>query len=387
MPPAGPPSDCDVHPRGRRVPGPVRQRPVPHRQLAVLRGCRPRAVRPAGRRPPGRPPDREVPPHGTLCRVRRSVGLLRRGRRPEPVTPEPVDTAGAPTPAPAQPADGQRPAAGHPETQPSGPGGAAAAADHADAVRPPGNVDSAAGSTPTDGTPTDSRTRARRPTVTVTDAPKIVTRHIGNPESWTLKGYLASDGYQGLRKALTMTRQQIHDEVNTANILGRGGAGFEAGRKWGMLRKAEPVYLVDQRRRERTGHLQGPRPDRAGPASDHRGHPDHAPTPCGASQVFIYIRGEFALGLERITAALNEAYAYGAVGRNVFGVGLVRRRGHPSRGRGLHLRRRDRPAREPRRQARAFPASSRRSSRPPSASTRRPPSSTTWRRCPTSPGS
>src|SRR5205807_1824344 len=40
-----------------------------------------------------------------------------------------------------------------------------------------------------------------------------------------------------------------------------------------------------------------------------------------AAQAFIYIRGEFALGLERITQALNEAYEHGAVGQNVFGSG------------------------------------------------------------------
>jgi NADH-quinone oxidoreductase subunit F len=152
----------------------------------------------------------------------------------------------------------------------------------------------------------------------VTDAPKIVTRHLGNPESWTLKGYVAADGYQGLRKALTMEPSQLHDEVNTANILGRGGAGFEAGRKWGMLRKAEPVYLV----------ING---DESEPAT-FKDHVLIEQDPhqiiegtlitayvVRASLVFIYIRGEFALGLERITAALNEAYDYGAVGRNVFG--------------------------------------------------------------------
>ncbi|HEY2302588.1 MAG TPA: NADH-quinone oxidoreductase subunit NuoF, partial [Acidimicrobiales bacterium] len=154
--------------------------------------------------------------------------------------------------------------------------------------------------------------------MTVTDAPKIVTRHLGNPESWTLKGYVAADGYQGLRKALTMEPSQLHDEVNTANILGRGGAGFEAGRKWGMLRKAEPVYLV----------ING---DESEPAT-FKDHVLIEQDPhqiiegtlitayvVRASLVFIYIRGEFALGLERITAALNEAYDYGAVGRNVFG--------------------------------------------------------------------
>src|ERR1700730_2302404 len=154
--------------------------------------------------------------------------------------------------------------------------------------------------------------------MTVSDAPKIVTRHLGNPESWTLKGYLASDGYQGLRKALTMEPAALHDEVNKANVLGRGGAGFEAGRKWGMLRKAEPVYLV----------VNG---DESEPAT-FKDHVLIEQDPhqiiegtlitayvVRASLAFIYIRGEFALGLERMTAALNEAYEYGAVGCNIFG--------------------------------------------------------------------
>ena len=40
------------------------------------------------------------------------------------------------------------------------------------------------------------------------------------------------------------------------------------------------------------------------------------------TQVFIFIRGEFALGLERVQAALNDAYAHGAVGRDIFGSGF-----------------------------------------------------------------
>ena len=37
------------------------------------------------------------------------------------------------------------------------------------------------------------------------------------------------------------------------------------------------------------------------------------------SQAFIFLRGEFALGLERVQGALNEAYANGAVGSKIFG--------------------------------------------------------------------
>ena len=80
--------------------------------------------------------------------------------------------------------------------------------------------------------------------MTITDAPQIVTSRLGKARSWTLETYLADGGYDGLRAALAMTPEGVQDQANTANILGRGGAGFEAGRKWGMIRKAKPVYLT-----------------------------------------------------------------------------------------------------------------------------------------------
>ena len=157
--------------------------------------------------------------------------------------------------------------------------------------------------------------------MTLTDAPRIVSRRLGKPRSWTLDSYLADGGYQGLRAALAMTPEQIHDQVNTANILGRGGAGFEAGRKWGMMRKAEPVYLT----------ING---DESEPATfkDHaliEGDPHQliegtviCAYAIGATQAFIYVRGEFPLAIERLQAALNEAYEHGAVGADIFGSGF-----------------------------------------------------------------
>src|SRR5947209_15706878 len=153
-----------------------------------------------------------------------------------------------------------------------------------------------------------------------TDVAPIVSRRLAAQEPWTLRSYLADGGYEALRKALTMPRQEVMAEVDRANLLGRGGAGFPAGRKWSMLRKAEPVYLV----------VNG---DESEPATfkDHlliERDPHQivegtliTAYAIGAAQAFIYIRGEFALGLERITQAVNEAYEYGAIGRDIFGSG------------------------------------------------------------------
>jgi len=146
----------------------------------------------------------------------------------------------------------------------------------------------------------------------------IVTRRRHQPGAHTLDRYLESGGYEGLRRALAVGREQVVEQVNKANLLGRGGAGFEAGKKWGMLRKAEPVYLV----------VNG---DESEPCTfkDHlllESDPHQiiegtliCAFAVNAAQAFIFVRGEFALGLERMTAALNEAYGYGAVGRKIFG--------------------------------------------------------------------
>jgi NADH-quinone oxidoreductase subunit F len=155
----------------------------------------------------------------------------------------------------------------------------------------------------------------------VTEAPRIVTARLGFDDSYTLDRYLATGGYDGLRKALGMTPEAVAAEVDTASLLGRGGAGFPAGRKWSMLRKdpvtypvvngdeSEPATFKDHLLMERDPHqlLEGVL---------------IAAYALQVTQAFVYIRGEFALGLERVTRALNEAYDLGAVGKDIFGSGF-----------------------------------------------------------------
>jgi len=152
----------------------------------------------------------------------------------------------------------------------------------------------------------------------ITNASPIVTRRLGYEDSHTLSRYLETGGYAGLRKALTMTPDEVAGEVDKASLLGRGGAGFPAGRKWSFRRHAETTYLV----------VNG---DESEPATfkDHllvERDPHQviegtiiAAYAVGAAQAFIFCRGEFALGLERLQQACNEAYAHGALGHRIFG--------------------------------------------------------------------
>ncbi len=152
----------------------------------------------------------------------------------------------------------------------------------------------------------------------ITDAPRIVTSRMGFADSYELDRYLATGGYRALRAVLERSPEEVRAEVDKASLLGRGGAGFPAGRKWSMLRQAEITYLV----------VNG---DESEPATfkDHllvERDPHQviegtiiAAYALGVAQAFVFCRGEFALGLERLTAAVNEAYAYGALGQNIFG--------------------------------------------------------------------
>ena len=155
--------------------------------------------------------------------------------------------------------------------------------------------------------------------MTFTDAPKIITSRFEFDDSYTMARYEATGGYQALRKALTMKPQQIVDEVKTASLLGRGGAGFPAGVKWGFCPPGVwPRYLVVNGDESEPGTYK----DRLLLEADPHQLIEGVLITClavGCSQAFLYLRGEMALAQERFAQALNDAYAAGYIGKNILG--------------------------------------------------------------------
>ena len=147
----------------------------------------------------------------------------------------------------------------------------------------------------------------------------IITSRFEQEDAHTLDGYLASGGYKGLRRALEMLPADVHEEVKTASLLGRGGAGFPAGVKWGFCPPGVwPRYLVVNGDESEPGTYK----DRLLMERD----PHQLIEGCliasyalGLSQCFLYVRGEMAHAQERVAAALNEAYEAGYVGKNICG--------------------------------------------------------------------
>ncbi|MCX7058865.1 MAG: NADH-quinone oxidoreductase subunit NuoF [Proteobacteria bacterium] len=151
---------------------------------------------------------------------------------------------------------------------------------------------------------------------------KIVYKNIHLENSHTLAVYKAGGGYQALEKALTLSGDDIIDEVKRSGIRGRGGAGFPAGLKWSFIPKDDRAkYLVCNADEGEPGTCKDRDILRYDPHLLIEGMiiAGHA---IKAERGYIYIRGEFYREAERVQAAVEEAYAAGLLGANVAGRGI-----------------------------------------------------------------
>ena len=55
---------------------------------------------------------------------------------------------------------------------------------------------------------------------------RVLSKYFGDPEARTLAGAKQRGRYEGLRKALAMSPDQVVDIVKASGLRGRGGAGF-----------------------------------------------------------------------------------------------------------------------------------------------------------------
>jgi NADH-quinone oxidoreductase subunit F len=122
-----------------------------------------------------------------------------------------------------------------------------------------------------------------------------------------LAEYRDAGGYETLAKARTLEPQRIVDELQTANLRGRGGAGFPMGRKASFLAKGtgKPTYLVVNADESEPGTFKDRELMLRVP---HRLIEGCLITAHGieSQNVFIYLRGEYLDCFEVLRAALEE---------------------------------------------------------------------------------
>ncbi len=136
----------------------------------------------------------------------------------------------------------------------------------------------------------------------------------------SIDDYIKAGGYQGARKALSMSPEEVIEEVKKSNLRGRGGAGFPTGLKWSFVPKesTKPKYLCVNADEGEPGTFKDKYIIKEAPHLLIEGV-IIASWAVGINTAFVYIRGEygkFALLLER---AIEEAYEKGFLGKNIFG--------------------------------------------------------------------
>lgn len=151
----------------------------------------------------------------------------------------------------------------------------------------------------------------------------ILLRHNDIPTIADIDVYIADGGYEGLRKALeTMQPGNVIDEVKSAGVRGRGGAGFPAGVKWSFIPKgAETVYVVVNADESEPGTFKDRELLEYNPHLVIEGIALCA-FAVGAKQTYIYGRGEFKGPFVKLQKAVDEAYEKGMLGQDIMGTGV-----------------------------------------------------------------
>ncbi|MBI4824343.1 MAG: SLBB domain-containing protein [Nitrospirae bacterium] len=153
---------------------------------------------------------------------------------------------------------------------------------------------------------------------------RVALRNNGRIDPRNIYHYIAVGGYKALERALSsMSPDEVLDEVDKANLRGRGGAGFPAGKKWrhtkrtgGEIRfvlangdEGDPGAFMDRSIMEGDPHslIEGM-------------------LLCAyaieAQYGLIYVRHEYPLAVKNLGIAIKQAEDVGLLGKDIFGKGL-----------------------------------------------------------------
>jgi NADH:ubiquinone oxidoreductase subunit F (NADH-binding)/NADH:ubiquinone oxidoreductase subunit E len=166
---------------------------------------------------------------------------------------------------------------------------------------------------------------------------RVMTALIGIVDPDSIDSAISHGLYEGLKKALQQEPVAVLTEVEASGLQGRGGAGFPVGRKWRFVAsekrtpryivcnadESEPLIFKDRVLIDTNPHQLIEGMTIAGYAA-------------GASEGWIYIRGEYEHQAQRLENAIQQAEAKGVLGDNILGSGFTYRI-HVHRGAGAYI--------------------------------------------------
>lgn len=147
----------------------------------------------------------------------------------------------------------------------------------------------------------------------------VITKRFDKKDSHLISSYEEDGGYQAIRKALKMEPKEIAETVKSANLRGRGGAGFPAGIKWSFMpaNDNKPHYLCVNADEGEPGTFK----DRALLKKDPHQLLEGIMIAClaiRAEYAYIYVRGEMWEEKEILWRAIHDCREKGYLGKNIF---------------------------------------------------------------------
>ena len=153
---------------------------------------------------------------------------------------------------------------------------------------------------------------------------RVVLRNCGVIDPENIEEYIAMDGYAALGKVLTeMTPNDVIQVVKDSGLRGRGGGGFPTGLKWSLTapNQADQKYVVCNADEGDPGAFM----DRSVLEGDPHCLVEAmaiAGYAIGASEGYVYVRAEYPIAVQRLQKAIDDARAYGLLGKDIFGTGF-----------------------------------------------------------------
>ena len=139
-----------------------------------------------------------------------------------------------------------------------------------------------------------------------------------NPED--INEAIGMGAFQGIKRALTMSQQEVIDEVLASGLRGRGGGGFPTGRKWQFALNVESdqKYVVCNGDEGDPGAFMDRSILEGNPLGVIEGMMI-AGYAFGASEGYFYVRAEYPIAVKRLKIAIEQARAEGLLGKNILG--------------------------------------------------------------------
>lgn len=151
----------------------------------------------------------------------------------------------------------------------------------------------------------------------------FMTKNFGKYDVKSIGSYMAIGGFDALKKAVNMTGEEIAATLATAQIKGRGGAGYDMGKKWSQAKaviadskvvvcnadEGEPCTFKDRTLIENDPFNLIEGMIIAGYTVD-------------AQNGYIYLREEYSHLRPLLLDAIKQAKTYGFLGENILGKGF-----------------------------------------------------------------